>query len=288
LSARRGPFVRYRSHFQTAAIPQRPESLCWIDAAGQAPVHELRHIHAPSTHLALVDKYVVGPQLSRQLTLGTPTISFWVSWTWKTPRRLHAEAVAFAIFKDAQKLGSPGVVSFIEQVQNLREHAGLGDDEDALSAMLDAMKTQIGFQVISLCCTAEARLLDLLFLMRECQANPRTTKFLALVSRCYLFGFDAECIAMCRAAVDAELTAEVRDDDCLSVLGDRQGRNRRMFDLTDRMAVAKKSGRFSPDAYDKAVAVRKNGNDVVHRSPSLPRPALEVISDTLAVIAAPG
>ncbi|HUO09605.1 MAG TPA: hypothetical protein VM008_14945 [Phycisphaerae bacterium] len=200
-------------------------------------------------------------------------------------RLKEAESISRAIFGDIEKLGSPTVTPFVEHLAKARQHAGSGDDHAVSSAIFGALQVQIGHKVISACCEADGdRLVHLLLLMKRCEASHKTTRFLRCVSRCYLFGFEAECIAMCRAAIDAQFQAEISNDDCISVLGQRKLTGNQTFDLSDRVAVAVKMGRITEEIRDKATLVRKNGNDVLHMMPSTPRPAFNVISDTLAVI----
>ncbi len=78
------------------------------------------------------------------------------------------------------------------------------------------------------------------------EPTPRTAAFLRSVSRCYLAGFDSECIVMCRSVLDAAFDAEIPRDEC----GDD-------YSLASKMDVACRSRRIS---YEAAKAAQRRSD----------------------------
>lgn len=111
----------------------------------------------------------------------------------------------------------------------------------------------------------EQRIVDLQQLLTHLQPTPKTEKFLERVSRCYLFGFDLECLIVCRSVLDSELEANISTDDCITHLGKRRGTAEQLFGFVDRIGVATKMGRLTYEQAQLAHLVRKNGNQAVHQ-----------------------
>jgi hypothetical protein len=189
------------------------------------------------------------------------------------------------------------------------EHLGWFDDSDELAHLIqdqaeggseagdiiricevEAVHQLLGDKAVAALGKAEVRFWELL---RHVTLNRNTSTrgraFLRRVSLCYLFGFDAECIVMCRAVLDAEFQAQISTDDCVQELGwtsnrrtDRDGRP--LYGLAERIDVAERTGRIDSATRRRAGSVASHGNRVIHRDASTPPDALGVITDALAVI----
>jgi hypothetical protein len=136
------------------------------------------------------------------------------------------------------------------------------------------------------------RMLHLWACLLEGAPSPKCLAFLRRVSRCYVWGFEPECIIMCRSALEAAFDAEVATDECIGVLGDEH-RPRRdgvpVYDLYDRVNVAKEKGYIDSEAKAKADRIREAGNAMVHRRPLPPKgpqATYGIIRETLDVIQA--
>ena len=117
----------------------------------------------------------------------------------------------------------------------------------------------------------------------EC-CSPSSIKLFKRVARCYVSGFSAECIVMCRALVEAEINAEISYDDCIAKLGLR--RPKQPFDLADKIQVASLIGRLSYEGRRAADHVRAAGNQILHRPHQVTPPDdREVISEAMQVLA---
>lgn len=121
----------------------------------------------------------------------------------------------------------------------------------------------------------------LVALSQPVEPSGRAAEFLKHVSRCYVYGFMAECVILCRSVLDAEFGAEISTDECIDTLGPRRPP---YFVLDDRIAVAVKRGRISPETAGCARTVQETGNRTVHRKPDNVSDAMPIIALTLHVI----
>ena len=112
------------------------------------------------------------------------------------------------------------------------------------------------------------RIHDLQGVLGRIRTTGKTEKFLERVSRCFLFGFDLECLVMCRSVLESELEANISTDDCIAQLGlarRARGEAEPLFDMGSRIIVARRLRRFSDEQADLAHDVRKKGNQAVHQ-----------------------
>lgn len=93
--------------------------------------------------------------------------------------------------------------------------------------------------------------------------SPIASWYLQRASRLLLLGLQVECIAMCRAVLDAALNYALDVDD-LEKAGIKRKGGGKGFDLAGLIAGATKLGKFSSDDCNRAHAIRKAGNDVLH------------------------
>lgn len=134
---------------------------------------------------------------------------------------------------------------------------------------------------------AGARLWKLLPLTESVQPHWRVAAFLKRVSKCYIFGFDAECLVMCRGVLEGAFEAAVSDAECRKVVGPRpwaEHAGHSMYDLHTRIAVAVRLGRISQSLADDAQKVRDAARRIVHQKPRVPRDPLPFIAMTVAVV----
>jgi hypothetical protein len=150
-----------------------------------------------------------------------------------------------------------------------------------------------GWEVMRLLSTARERFLDLLLLLKNRQPCDRAKTFLQRVARCYLFGFDTECVVMCRAVLDREFGELVVDDDQVSEWwnsyattpeGKRhRGKRPPYRELWAKIKAAEYAKMIGQDDRMAADAVRDRGNKAVHEKPDT-GDALEVVRQTVQVL----
>jgi hypothetical protein len=200
------------------------------------------------------------------------------------------DSIVDLLFGGATKLASADVALFGEAILSL---SALGDFPEGVSTRLEYVLKGLDLRVASdvgdMARRAAERFSDLCLMARRTRLSKHTAHFLRRVSRCYLYGFDAECGIMCRSALDAEFQAEIPSDDCLRILGPRPIREGEpLLDLNDRIETARKTGRLTADAASVAHEIRRATNRLVHRNPKPPEDVVGLISGTISVITALG
>ena len=137
--------------------------------------------------------------------------------------------------------------------------------EDALRAVPDRVRRTLALET----------------LVREefprCRAPRVSAQFLRLVARCFIAGFDTECVALCRSAIDVALREAVPDESIpqrssyhdTTLRGRAEAACPTMIDLTTLQA---------------AIRVIERGNKAVHYEPRCRADPLETIRDALKVI----
>jgi len=143
------------------------------------------------------------------------------------------------------------------------------------------LEEELGWELARMANVAEERILDLAGMAVQQMPSGKAAGFLRRVARCCQFGFDAECLIMCRSVIDAELLSEISGDECISVLGQRQ-----YFDLGDRIEAARRLRLLSFELAQEAHNIRKLGNKAVHGDPDVAKgiDSLGIIKNTLKIV----
>ena len=189
------------------------------------------------------------------------------------------------LLKNPQQLDGPNLV---EMLQELTRWNLLRNDDAARGELL-----QLAFERVDAALYEEASVLayrarerlvlHLAPLARPEVGSARGREFFARVARSYIWGFELECVIMCGAGLEAELVAEVRDDDCYEQIPQMR---QRPLDLRDRIEIAQQLGRLTSDERTTADRIRQQRNRALHANPMGGEEALETIAATLKVLAA--
>jgi hypothetical protein len=126
---------------------------------------------------------------------------------------------------------------------------------------------------------AAKRLFLLMNLVTEVEPGAKTTQFLRHVSRCYLWGFDSECLILCRSSIDTAFWDAVSDELCAA----RRDKPGRRFGLQDRIEAALPTI-IDNEIYNAAIRVKLSGDRAVHDDPQAGTNVLATIRDTLKII----
>lgn len=178
-----------------------------------------------------------------------------------------------------------------EPFERLQAEVPEGMHEILFLAVMQQAHAALGGQLVAMMAAAETRLYELLVLAGRFPRDLATGAFLKRVGRCYLLGFDVECVVMCRAALDRTFRRKISDGDCRRAFDHpRPSPNQpaRNYTLKQRIDAAGKLGVISPEIHVKAVAITRAGNDAVHQWPECRINLLDAIGRTVDVIAAVG
>ena len=105
--------------------------------------------------------------------------------------------------------------------------------------------------------------------------------FLKLVIRNFVWGFDSECVILCRSAMEATFREVVTLEMLEHFLGSRRNKE---YSLIDYIYTAKNEGMISEELIDKANIIRIRANKALHYDPNATKDILGTVSDTFKVI----
>lgn len=126
-----------------------------------------------------------------------------------------------------------------------------------------------------------SRIFKLYRLVLRSTPSKSTQQFLARLSRCFIWGFEPECVILCRAVIDTAFKDNVTQEICEKHFGKRK---KGYFELIDRIVAAHKEGIIDDPIKDKAETVRVRGNIAAHRQPNVTKDVWGTICDTVAVL----
>lgn len=111
--------------------------------------------------------------------------------------------------------------------------------------------------------TGESRLSELLDYLVDVSLSERSRDYLTRVASLYLWGFDAESIALARSVLEVALEAKLPDDAVRSLVTVKG----REPTLSDRIAAAYNAKALDDDTRRAAHDLRVAGNEVLHTAP---------------------
>ena len=129
-------------------------------------------------------------------------------------------------------------------------------------------------QLIEALPRAQSRASAIVWSALDAQPSPRVRAYMRRLGRCYVFGFDAEVVILCRAILDVAL----RD-----VLGDEDSGPTNIY---GRIELLRQREDLSPDLITAAHEIRLRGNRAVHEEPAAAGVAEDTIAKTMRVLAA--
>jgi hypothetical protein len=109
----------------------------------------------------------------------------------------------------------------------------------------------------------------------------RSSRYLRLVSRCYLLGLVPELAVMARAAVEAALEDVGTDESIRQRVGGKHA-----VGLGQRIEYCRSVGIFDSTAYKSAMRLKDDGDDTVHNVPQHAPPADETLMRLMTVLRA--
>lgn len=126
---------------------------------------------------------------------------------------------------------------------------------------------------------ARRRLIELLGLLVAAPLNPPAEHYLWRVAALYIWGFDAEVLALARAVLDSALQERLPDE----VVRKTVAVKGKYVTLWDRIQAAKTRGLLDPDQADLADDIRDAGNDILHHPPK-PRSRISTPIDGISAL----
>ncbi|MBA7623137.1 hypothetical protein ES703_30530 [subsurface metagenome] len=119
-----------------------------------------------------------------------------------------------------------------------------------------------------------------------CSAPSKSTQtFLSRLSRCFVWGFDPECIILCRAVIDTGFRDFVHYEIC-----EKHGqyhtnsKGEHYYNLANRIIAAFREGIIDAWIKQKAFIIKERGDKAVHDQPGIMKNVWGTICDTIAVL----
>ena len=106
-------------------------------------------------------------------------------------------------------------------------------------------------------------------------------RFLCRIKRCFIWGFDSECIILCRGAIDTVFTEIISEQVC-----DKHKLKRANYGhtLTNRINAAYLEGIIDDQIKNAAFKINIPATKAAHKNPDFTIDAFKMIEDTLLVI----
>jgi Domain of unknown function (DUF4145) len=192
----------------------------------------------------------------------------------KNSARTAPRLVTMALALNLRAIGDGSVTEPLapDSLRLIREYLS---DNAATPLIRDAVSFEVADDAISRGRHSGERLAKLLSLVLDHQLTGRAATYLSRATRLYLFGFEPECLVMCRAALDAALQEVVDYSNSAGVRATRS-------DLAGRIDAACRLNLFTPEMQARAHTLRKAGNEAVHLLPAF---TVEGIGDAMQSIA---
>lgn len=154
-------------------------------------------------------------------------------------------------------------------------------DVGLIDDVMLALRLKVGQEFLPTTKLLAGRVLDLTKTTVKAAPNESVRRFLIRVSRCYICGFDNECVIVCRAVVENSVK-DAFDRRKRSLPLAANGRS----EMNQRLDAALNFGWLSPAARDAARTVWFRGNKAVHADPEAVTDSLDTILLTVKVLAA--
>lgn len=153
------------------------------------------------------------------------------------------------------------------------------DDESPLRLVWERFIIDMSWEAIGKIVEGASRIFQLYKLVLSSAPSKSTQQFLGRLSRCYIWGFDPECIILCRAVIDTAFRDGIAKKICEKHFGKR---NR--YNLSDRIQAAWNEKIIDEDIAKKARNIKEWGNKAVHCQPNITKDVWGTICDTVAVL----
>lgn len=170
-----------------------------------------------------------------------------------------------------------------EQILQLFKERPLdpGDEESPLRLVYETLFIEFSWNAVAQIEKRVERILALFRVVLRIQPSSGTQAFLSRVARCYISGFDPECVILCRAVLDTAFRDAVPTEACERHCRQDPSHD---FTLSNRIHAAVREGYIDSNTKYLAKEVKERGDKAVHYQPDITQDILGTIRDTLIVL----
>lgn len=150
-----------------------------------------------------------------------------------------------------------------------------------LSTIQERLSIELAKESINKIRQGSARIVNLYRIALTISPSKPLGQFLGRLSRCYIWGFDSECVILCRSAVDTAFRETIRDSLC-----EKHKKNNadNRIDLAKRIKTAYKESLIDENIKEMAFFIKNCGNDAVHSQPATEVNVFDIIKKTISVL----
>jgi hypothetical protein len=207
--------------------------------------------------------------------------------------KLHVEFIKVLhsrLFRASQTLVHEGLPTSIDELNKVLPAW------DAFLLLKDLLKLHLAQDAISTLPGATDRARQLLELAFESRLSPVAQAYLAWVGRCFTWGYEAECLILCRSVLEQVLEETITDRDVFDAytwnpdcFPAQRGEELRhdgalVINISDRIHAAQALGRLSGADANVAKTIRDRGNRALHEVPPSSVDVLGTMRTLLGII----
>jgi len=164
----------------------------------------------------------------------------------------------------------------------IKEYPNPEAEHSPLRLVWERFMIDISWEAVGKIEEGASRIFQLYNLVLRSQPSKPTQQFLARLSRCFIWGFDPECVILCRAVIDTAFKDRITPEICEKHFG--KPRHKYDFSLSDRIQGALNEEIIDEDIAKKARTVKTRGDTAVHKQPNITKDVWGTICDTVAVL----
>ncbi len=155
------------------------------------------------------------------------------------------------------------------------------DKESPLRLIWERISIDLAQEVIGKICLGADRVFELFRMVLKTHPSEETQQFLGRLARCYIWGFDPECVILCRSVLDTAFQKNISDDICKKYYSEKDVE---FFTLNERIKAAFKEGLINQNTRKLALKIKWDGDNAVHNRPDITKDVFGTICDTLIVV----
>ena len=186
-------------------------------------------------------------------------------------------------FQNGSRTTEDFINKLLPSIQSLSQKIPkqFNDDTFFLPLVKERLEIELAKIPLDKLCQGAQRIINLYLIALSIPPQKPILHYLNRLSRCYIWGFDPECIMLCRSVIDSAFKKAVNDKICKEKLGDRGSMK---FSLNDRITVGHNIGLLDEQMKETAIEIKDRGNNAVHVQPDNATDVLDAITKTIAVL----
>lgn len=169
--------------------------------------------------------------------------------------------------------------------ESMRDWPEPQSEDSPLRLVWERFVIELSWEAVRKIEEGASRICQLYNLVLSSAPSKSTQTFLSRLSRCLIWGFDPECIILCRAVIDTGFRDCAHDEVC-----ERYGqyhtnsKGEHCYTLANRIIAAFREGIIDADIKQKAFIIKERGDKAVHYQPDITKDVWGTICDTVAVL----